>query len=478
MMKELAGSIFAKFSSAVGRIFGIQELVTNTLEPQNNRSRERYRRAMISGASAAFSRLIWILTLLISVPLTVKFLGSERYGMWMTISSLIALLQFADLGVGYGLLNSVAESNGKDEFVVTRHYISSGFFYLLGLSLLVGIAFALLYPAIPWGAVYNVESSQALREAGPATAVFALVFLANIPISLVGKVQQGFQEGYIDSLWQTVGRVLSLSFLLLVIWLQLGLPWLVLAVTGAPFFCQAINFVLYFYFKNPALAPKLPLIKRESARAVLSTGFLFFLLQLVMAVAFASDTVVLAQFVGPQAVAIYTIVFQAFLFVPALVRVLLNPLWPAYGEADARGDKEWVEKTFSRSLKASLMITGLTALTLFFFGGNLVALWAGKEFLPPRFLLLSLGINSVLLYGWGDPVAMFLNGTGKVAVEVKWAIPMAIVNIAISILLTLRIGISGVAWGTSLSYFFLMVIPITLFLRRGRSQTNFRRANA
>ena len=163
------------------------------------------------------------------------------------------------------------------------------------------------------------------------------------------------------------------------------------------------------------------------------------------------------------------------MFIPTLVRVFLHPLWPAYGEATSRGDFQWAETTFSRSLKSSLIVTGLSAAFLALFGGKLIEIWAGPEVIPPTMLLLSIGVNSVLLYGWGDPVAMFLNGTGKVAFEVSWAIPMAIANIVISIVLTQRIGISGVAWGTSISYFLLMFIPTTVFLKSGRASRNPRK---
>lgn len=465
-MKAWAASLFTKLIDLVGRVFGIPELASGAREAQLGRSRERYRRVLISGAAAVFSRLIWIITLIISVPLTVNYLGAERYGMWMTISSVIALLQFADLGIGYGMLNAVAGASGKDDIGLAKKYISSGFFYLLGLSLVIGIAFTLLYSFIPWGTIYNVSDTQSLAEAGPATAVFAVIFLTNLPLSIVGKVQQAYQEGYLESLWQAGGRILGLFFLLIVIWSKLGLPWLVLSAAGSPVFAQLANFFSHFYFKNLAIAPSLSQATKDSANFVLRIGFLFLILQLVITVAFAADTVVLAQIIGPAAVAIYTIAVQVFLFVPSLIRVLMSPLWPAYGEATSRGDYDWADKTFSRSMRASLVVTGLAALFLVFFGAKLIELWAGPEIVPPTILLVSLGINSILLYGWGDPVAMFLNGTGKVAFEVTWAVPMAFANIVISILLTQRIGISGVAWGTSISYFLIMVIPTTLFLRR------------
>jgi O-antigen/teichoic acid export membrane protein len=46
--------------------------------------------------------------MVISVPLTLTYLGSERYGMWMAISSIVALLAFADFGLGNGLVNAIA----------------------------------------------------------------------------------------------------------------------------------------------------------------------------------------------------------------------------------------------------------------------------------------------------------------------------------------------------------------------------------
>jgi len=430
------------------------------------RSKRRFRRAAWSGLTAVLSRMVWIITLLISVPLTVNYLGRERYGMWMTMSALIALLQFADLGIGYGLLNSVSEASGKDDVTSARKYISSGFYYLLAIAVMLGLGFVVIYPIIPWGVVYNVSSSEALAEAAPATGLFALLFLASIPLSVVSRVQQGYQEGYIDSLWQAVGRIAGLIFLLTVVWLRLGLPWLVLALAGSPIFAQSANFLTYFYIKKPSIKPSLTQFNQLAAGSVLRIGFLFFLLQLVIAVAFASDTVILAQIIGPEAVAVFTVAYQIFLFVPALIRVMLTPLWPAYGEATSRGDRQWAERTFNYSIRASLLVTGLVAVFLALFGSQLIAIWAGPAVVPPTILLIALGFNSIILNGWGDPVAMFLNGTGKVVFEVSWAIPMAIANVGLSIFLTRNFGISGVAWGTSISYFLLMVIPTTIYLRR------------
>src|SRR5436190_24204717 len=77
------------------------------------RSMERYRRAALATFAAFGARGIQILTSIVTVPLTLHYLGLERYGMWMTISSTIAMFTFADLGIGNGLLNAIADAHGR-----------------------------------------------------------------------------------------------------------------------------------------------------------------------------------------------------------------------------------------------------------------------------------------------------------------------------------------------------------------------------
>src|SRR6266699_741403 len=119
-------------------LFGqARALLVNILHPQavdtatkHGRAQERHRRAALSTITSIAARGMTLLTVVISVPLTVRYLGTERYAVWMTISSLVAMLTFADLGIGNGLLNAVSESHGKDDPGLAAEYISSGFFLL------------------------------------------------------------------------------------------------------------------------------------------------------------------------------------------------------------------------------------------------------------------------------------------------------------------------------------------------------------
>src|SRR5882757_7059705 len=160
------------------------------------RGAERNRRAVLTGSAATLARAVQVGTSLITVPLTLKYLGNERFGLWMTISSVLAMAAFADFGVGNGVLNAVAKAFGRDDMEGVREAISSGFAVLNSIAILLLLSFFAIYRFIPWADFFRVVSPQAKSEAGPALAVFAVCFALNISMDVVQRVQLGLQQGY------------------------------------------------------------------------------------------------------------------------------------------------------------------------------------------------------------------------------------------------------------------------------------------
>jgi O-antigen/teichoic acid export membrane protein len=430
-----------------------------------DRSNERYRRVALSALAAAGARAISIVTLLVSVPLTVRYLGSERYGMWTTIGSLIAILSFADLGIGNGLLNAIAESHGRDDRDAARRYVSSAFFMLAGLALLLGSLFALIYRQVSWRTIFNVSTSEAIAEAGPATAVFVGCFLVSIPLGIVQRIQRGYQEGFIDSSWIAAGKLIGLGGVLLVIWLKGGLPWLVLALAGGPALALLLNSIVLFGVRRPWLYPRWRYVRSHYARRILHLGSLFFVLSVASAVAYSADSIVVAQIIGPEAVTDYAVAMQMFSLAPLMLAMLLEPLWPAYGEALARGDTSWIRSTFRRSLAIGLLLNGPYALLATVLGVQIVHLWVGTGVTPTRLLLAAFGVWT-LLNSLSGAMAMLFNGMNIIRFQVICALLMAGSNLALSIVLTRQIGVSGVIWGSVIAQAVFVLLPGAFYIMR------------
>jgi len=408
------------------------------------RSAERHRRVALSAIS---SGLVWatsVVTGLVMVPVVLHYLGAERYGVFATITAIAGLVGWADLGLGNGLISEVAVAQGRDDSDSTARAVSTAFFALLGLAVVLAAGFAAVYPFVPWESIFNV-SGDAASGVGAAAAAFAVgVFLA-LPLGVVQRAEVGMQEMFVANVWQAMGRLLGLAGIILAVAVGASLPYLVLALAVAPALALAGNGVDLFFRRRPWLRPSLKRVERDVAGALLRIGSLFFVLQIAIAVAYESDALVLTQILGPTAVTTYSVTMRVFLVVPALANFVLAPLWPAYGEAISRGDVHWVRQTLRRAIRGGLLLTVPGAAVLALVARPFIAAWAGVE---SPYLLICAAAIWVIVMTLGAVIAAFLNGARVIRAQIVAAVTMMIANLGLSIVFTHWLGVSGVIWGS------------------------------
>jgi O-antigen/teichoic acid export membrane protein len=457
----LGSEIFLHARSAV-TLLRLRPFDAATLD---GRSKERYRRAALTTVASGCARAVSLGTMLITVPLTVRYLGAERYSLWMTISSVVAMMAFADFGIGNGLLNAISETHGRDDHKEAARYVSSAFFMLGGIGAGVVLITAAAYRIIPWASIFNVKSALAIHEAGPACATFVFCFALSLPLGVVQRVQLGYQEGYGTHAWMSVGSVLGLVGVLVAIHMRAGLPWLVLGMAGGPVAASVMNGLVLFGAQRPWLRPRIGNARSLAAKTILSTGLMFFIMQISMTIGYQADNLVIAQVLGAEKVAQYAVPFKLFSIAPALLAMIMMPLWPAYGEAITRGDRAWVLKTLRRSLMLGLGISIPINAVLIAFGLQLVHGWVGPQISPPAALFWGLGIWGVLT-GINWPFAMFLNGINAVRFQAVCAALMAVSSISLSIFLTRRIGLPGTVCAMIAAQILCVLVPIAAYMPR------------
>jgi O-antigen/teichoic acid export membrane protein len=428
------------------------------------RSQERLRRASLSAIVAAAAKGVALVTTAVSVPLTLEYLGSERFGIWMTLSALIALLGFTDLGLGNSMLNRVADAAGRDDRRQIQISVSSGIAMLLAVAVGFGLLFAISYEHIPWERLFNVRSANTLSEVGPAAAVLAACFLVAMPCGAVQQVRLGLQQGYVNAMFVGAGNLAGLVLVILAIQAHLGLPWLVAAMAGGPVLATVVNGVALLWV-SPWLMPRLRDVHAAAARGLLRVGMFFLVLQVAVAVAFTSNSLILAAMLGPSAVAEYAVASRVFLIPALLVGFALSPLWPAYREALSRGDVEWVRQTFNRSIKLAIAVGGIGSGVLVVVAIQAMMIWVGTAVTPSFDLVLALGIWTTLSIV-GAAVATLLNAAQVMRFQVVTAVLMATANVGLSVALTTRLGIAGVVWGSIVAYTLLSLVPVIAYLPR------------
>jgi O-antigen/teichoic acid export membrane protein len=429
------------------------------------RGASRNRRAAITGGTAVFARVVQIGTSLVTVPLTLKYLGNERFGLWMTISSVLAMAAFADFGVGNGVLNSVAAAFGRDDVDGIRKAVSSGFALLNTIAVLLLMAFSAVYPFVNWGNFFRVVSPTAQAEAGPALAVFAVCFALNISMDVVQRVQLGLQQGYRYGLWQLCGSAAAFIGVLTGIWFRVSLPILIVAIAGAPIFATALNAIHFFGFVRPDLRPRRTLIARDAISRIARLGGLFFLLQVVVAVSYSADNLIIARTLGAVDVPEYSIPQRMFSLITMMSAMLVAPLWPAYGEALSRGDMKWVRGTLRGSLLAVFVLSSAASASVLLLSSRLIHWWVGSRIHPSFWLLSGLAIWTVVNC-CGDAVGAFLNGAAVIRFQVLVASSFGIACVAAKLFAIRHYGIAGIPWATVAAYLLFGALPFAVHVPR------------
>lgn len=431
---------------------------------QEGRAHERHRQILLTTLSSGVAKILGVIISFATITLTVKYLGTERFGLWMTIGSAVAMLGFADLGVGSGLMNAVANAHGKDDIQEIQKKIAIGVLLLSAFSLLILLVFFIAYPFIAWPQLVNVSTELAYREVAPTIAVVVIFFALSLPAGIAMKVQMGLQMGFAANLWLAAGSILGFVAVLAVIFLEGGLPYLAAASVAPPVIMGILAGVYLFGKQKPFLRPKFSGLKIGDLQTLAGTSGLFFVLQISGLIAFQSDNLIIARYLGAEAVAVYAVAFKLFSLPTIILSLFLNAMWPAYAEASSRGDKEWIYSTFCKSIRFSAIIVFPLSFVLLIAGKWIIEKWVGPSFDPTWDLLIGLFFWSVLTI-FGGNFAALLNGLGVIRFQVMTSVSMAVVNIIVSVWLVQLVGVSGAVWGSVLSLIFIIYLPTAIYLR-------------
>jgi len=432
------------------------------------RSRHRYKRATINGMTSLLAKVVVLTTTIVSVPLTYHYLGTERYGLWMTITSFVLFLGFADLGVGNGLTASIAAADGREDRQEARREVSCGFFLLLMIAGTLLIGLAICYPFVPWAKLYGAKTLLAGREAGPASVALIVCTALSMPAGTVLRIQLGYQEGYIGDLWNAGGNTLALIGIILATRMHGSLPILVCAVAGAPLFATTVNCITQFFSVRPWLRPRIALFETKAALHLASVGSLFFLQQCFGLIYYVSDYIVISRVMGASHVANYA-VLQKIFSIGLVAQYFMVPLWPAIGEAIARRDFLWARKIVRRAIAFSIGLGVVCATILLLLSRYLMKRWSGIDVGAVDLTRIGFAIW-VVLVGYVAAMNAILNQPAVMRRHLVFFGSASIASLLLKIEFARHGSLAGVIWGTILGFGTIYVVPATRLAFRSVSE--------
>jgi O-antigen/teichoic acid export membrane protein len=414
------------------------------------RGKQRDRRILLSIMAGMPFRLLQIVSGVLLVPLAVRYLGAERFGLWAAVTSLAPIVALADLGIGNGLINAVAGTMARDDSATARRAANASFAAVSAMAALLLVLLAGLSRVIDWAALFNVAGTSAEAEAAPATLAYVACCLALLPLTLVSRLRAGLQESFISSFWEAAGVASALLGFILAIRLHAGMAVLLWAI-GLPPVLAGIGNGLALLGRQPWLRPRRLEIDFLALRPVLRLGFLYFILMAATALANTVDSIVAIRVFGPQTAGVVGISAKIFGAGQALVLAALTPLWPAFSEALARHDLPWVRRTLLLALAAGVGGGGALAAALAVVTNPAVHLWVGPAVTIPASLLIANALWLTLI-GTGNAFGMLLNGAGIIRLQIVAALAYSSLAFGLKLILPQYLGAAGIVWATVIAY--------------------------
>jgi O-antigen/teichoic acid export membrane protein len=427
--------------------------LNSVLKAGTDRGKERYRKAGIAVSTSFLSKALTVVISFASVPLTVHYLGAERYGVWLTISSLLTWVALTDFGLaGNALINVIAEASGRDDRELAREYSASAFWALAVVSTSLGLVFSATFRFIAWRDIFRVSAATSTHELYQACALTLALFVLGLPLNMVNSIYSAYQDGFVSNVWGIAGNALALVSLIIVTQFHGGLPLLVIALSGTRM-AVAMGSGWYAFFRRyPWLAPAPSVIRWTCVKRLLNLGGKYMVTQLASLGIYQSQPMIITQLLGPAQVTIFVVAYKIIALPVDLAYMATAPFISAFGEAKARGDSRWIRDAYKNATLASLVIGIPVVLSIALVAKPLIRIWAGPAALPGPVLVLWLSIYTLISIALMPTGAMLcgLESVGKLALSLTLC---AIGIVSFGIPSVKWWGLSGIAFAMAANKF-------------------------
>jgi O-antigen/teichoic acid export membrane protein len=427
---------------------------------------ERSRRVKWSIVSALMTKPLAVVMPIVTVPLFLHYLGRERYGLYESVGALTIWLGLSNAGLTLGLVNNLTACHVAEDRELARRHVSSLFFILLCTTTLMSLAVMVAVPLISWQGVFPADSALARSETPWAVWTAALITLWGLLLGIPQAIYTGYQENHLNNVWDGLAKLLTLLACVLVMYTRWGLVGTIVASAGTAILVRTANVIVLFGWAKPWLRPSLRYFDRKLLLGTVRQGIGLFVISSSAVAIFQAGKLIIGHFIGPDAVAVYSVTGRPFLVVFGFYTLLMAPLWPAHGEALRRGDVEWAKRALQLSVSLGCGAVVACGAVMYLFGDTILRVWTRGAFVQVSGPLVFAMTALFVVWVWMSSQSILLNSAGVLRAQM-WLIGLhAVLSVIVAVVVARPFGVIGVAWSVSITGLFTSVWGYPWLLRR------------
>jgi O-antigen/teichoic acid export membrane protein len=380
-----------------------------------------------------------LLIAVFTMPLLVKALGADRFGILALVWVVIGYFSLFDIGLSRATTKYVAETLGSGTPEKLPEVVCTSLVLNLLLGCIAGTVLFMLTPLLV-DRVLTIPAS-AINEARSIFRILAL----SIPVILESMVLRGVLEGgqrfdLINSVQIVAG---SLSFILPLFGVSvgLGLPGIAVLLIAARV-VVAVVFLTLCFKVFPILKTRF-IVSPHLIRPLFSFGGWMTVSNVSGPILLYLDRFIIGSVISMAAVAYYAAPYEIVIRLTIFPTSMMLVLFPAFSALSV-GSKDNIARLYTRSMKYLLIIMGPIVMLVILFAKEILQVWLGAEYALHGTLVFQILAAGILLTPAQVSLSL-IQGSGRPDITAKFYLFELIIYIPLILLFVKEFGLPGAA---------------------------------
>lgn len=387
-----------------------------------------------------------IIISIIYMPIMLRFLGQNEYGIYSIASSVVSYLSLLNFGMTSSYIRYYSQYKAREDY--------SGIAKLNGLFIVVFLLIGLVSLLLGLLICFNIKYifRQGLTGAELITMKMLMLILTinmsiNFPTSVFMSYIVAHERFVCQQVLSILKTILGPMLMLFALWMgyrAIGIVVVTLTIT------IIIDIIVVIYcFSNLKMQFHIAKMDFRLLKDILNFSSFVALNSFVDQVNWNVDKFILGRYQGSASTAVYGVASQLLSMYVQFSATITSIFVPRVNKIVAEeNDNEKLTEIFTKVGRIQFIILSLVCTSLIFFGHKFIALWAGEDYSQSYIiaLLLIIPVTIPLFQNLGVDIQQAKNQHRFRSIVY---VLMAFVNLAISIPLGIRFGGIGCAIGTS-----------------------------
>ncbi len=411
------------------------------------KSESRLKNSIRNSAFGLFAEVTTLILGFFVRSVFVQTLAEDYLGVNGLFTNILQVLSFAELGIGNAIVFSLYKPIREKDSERIRQYVA---FYKSAYRIIGAVVAVLGLLLVPFLNVIIVDKPDIPDN----LVIIYLLYLANTVFSYFCVWKRTFmtanQERYI-------GTVVEQIFTIVQVVVQI-----VLLYTTHNFILYLATMIVCNQVRNLIIAricsKRYPVVNekpcedltKEEKKSIFENVKALFVYKLSGVVLGSTDNILIQAIINFRSVSLYSNYSMLITNFRLLANQLLNGITASVGDLNASDDNKAKENVFYKLLFVSFWLYGFLCVGFVSTVNSLISAWLGYKFTLPVATVMAIAFS---FYVEGMQFAGFTYRTtmGLFKESVAAPVASAIINIALSVILGYKLGMSGIFVATGVS---------------------------